>query len=376
MWGKRSRAVTLLVGLLAFALVFSACGGSDSDSNGSDAGSGSKSEASPDPVKLKVAISPYQDVNTLFVGIEQGFYEEAGIELEIVKTGWAAAQELLIGNQVDLANISDGDVVLQNAQGHDTTLAFPIFLFSAGALMFDPEKHDWKTYESFAEAAGGDGPEAVKKTLEQIKGKKIGVSAAGNEYATFVGLVRYAGLNLKDYEIVDIDSEDLPPALFSGSIDLAIGGIPQRLAAIREGYEALIGQTALPGGVHHGGLGAHRSWLEENPELASKLQGVIIKTLDYIAQNPDEAFPAISEVLKESGTEISTEELKTVWNKIEFFPDSKEYYEEHIFSPEGKFYWKDRFDLVVGELTKAGKIKELEVPMEDLYKAEEIIGSL
>ena len=72
-------------------------------------------------IKVKVALSAFQDVNTIHVGIAKGFYKDAGIELEIQNTDWPGAQELLIGGHVDMATTSDADVVLQNAKGLDTT---------------------------------------------------------------------------------------------------------------------------------------------------------------------------------------------------------------------------------------------------------------
>src|SRR6266511_2538187 len=82
--------------------------------------------------KVRVALSAFQDVNTIHVGIQKGFYKEAGITLEIQNTDWPGAQELLIGGHVEMATTSDADVVLQNAKGLDTTLTFPLFYFAGG----------------------------------------------------------------------------------------------------------------------------------------------------------------------------------------------------------------------------------------------------
>jgi len=47
----------------------------------------------------------------------------------------------------------------------------------------------------------------------------------------------------------------LPPALLSGSVDIMIAGIPQRLAVLKEGYATLMDQTAVPSTVAHAGFG-------------------------------------------------------------------------------------------------------------------------
>jgi NitT/TauT family transport system substrate-binding protein len=325
--------------------------------------------------QVKVGMSAFQDVNTLYVGDEKGFFEDEGIELEYLRTDWPGANELLTGNKVDIATSSDADIILQNAQEHATTLAFPLYYFAGGGLMYNPDRFDWKTFEEIKTETQGDDKEAVRRTLEQAKGKKIGVSAGGGEYATFIGMLDYAGLSENDYQIVDLAQEELPPALVSGSIDGMISGIPQRLAVIDEGYKTLIDQTALPSTIVHAGFGAQRKWIDENPELAAKIQKVIFKTLTYIENNPNEAFPIISDKLQEGGTKMSTEDLKKIWNNMEFFLANKEEYKREVLDSNGRFYWRERFSNTVKNLEETGEIQELQVPLEKLNYGMKVVKS-
>jgi len=93
-----------------------------------------------------------------------------------------------------------------------------------------------------------------------------------------------------------------------------------------------------------------------------RLEGVILKTLDYVEKNPDEAFPIISEKLGEQGTKVDSQALKGVWNKMEFFPNSKAWYVEKVMTKGGQFYWKDRFETIVNNLKAEGRIAALKVP--------------
>ncbi len=326
--------------------------------------------------QVKVGMSAFQDVSTLYVATEKGFFREEGLELEYVTTDWPGANELLTGRKVDIATSSDADVILQNAQGHDTTLAFPLYYFAGGGLMYNPNKYNWKTFEEFKTETRGDIKEAVKKTLEQAKGKKVGVSAGGGEYATFIGIIDFVGLDANDYKIIDLAQEELPPALLSGSIDIMISGIPQRLAVLEEGYKTLIDQTALPSTVVHAGFAAQRSWVDENPERAAKIQKVIFRTLDYIEKNPNEGFPIISDKLREAGTVMSTEDLKRVWNDMEFFLTNKEAYQQQVLDPDGRFYWRSRFSATVEDLKETEKIRGLQLPLEKLNYGVKVVKNL
>src|SRR5699024_8294145 len=162
-------------------------------------------------------------------------FEEEGIDIELQQTDWAGGNDLLEGGKVDLATAGDSDIILQNAAGSDTTLAFPIFYYTGAALMYDDKEHDWKTFDEYNEETD-DKKEAMRKTLEQVKGAKIGLNKSVSEYTSFIAMLDYAGLDSDDFEIVDMAQEDIPPALLEGSVDIMISGIPQRLAVQKEGY--------------------------------------------------------------------------------------------------------------------------------------------
>lgn len=328
------------------------------------------------PTKVKVAIAAFEDTLSLWVGVEKGIFAEEGIELEIQNADWSGAAELLVGGHVDIASNGDADVVTQNANGLDTTLAFPLFYFAGGALMYDPRKYpDWKTYHDLLDG-GVSMVDAVRQSMEQVKGATIGVSATGSEYASLLEMVKVAGLKIEDYRIIDLSQEELPPALISGSIDIMISGTPQRMAVARQGYISLIDQTALPSTVAHAGYIAKRSWVDANTDTAVRLQRGIIRTLDYIEKNQDEAFPIISAKMRESGTEMPVEDIKAVWNVMTFFPNSKEWFEEKVVSESGEFYWKIRFEQLVANLQEGGKVTEVNTPLADLYYGLKIVPQI
>lgn len=323
-------------------------------------------QAAPKLTEVKVALSSFQDVCSIYVGIEKGFYKEAGIKLNVKRVDWPGANELGVGGQVDMWTTSDADVIQQNNAGADTTLAFPLFYFGGGGLMYDPKKYQWKTYENTVKK-GSKIEDDIKTVLTQAVGKKVGVSSGGGEYATFAELVSTAGMQLSEFVIVDLAQEELPPALISGSIDIMISGIPQRLAVGKLGYATLMDQRALPSSIVHAGFGAKRSWVNKNMKVAQAIQNTIFKTLTYVEKNPSKAFPIISKCLAAGGTKVDASELTAVWNKMEFFPSDKKWYVDNVVTPGGKFYWKDRFQTVVDNLKDGKKIKDnFSVPLANL----------
>jgi NitT/TauT family transport system substrate-binding protein len=333
--------------------------------------------ASAQPVKeIRVALSAFQNVNSIYVGIAKGFYEKEGLKLVIQNTDWPGANELLIGEHADIATSSDADIVLQNARGLDTTLAFPLFYFAGGGLMYDPRKLKWKTLKEILPTVGGDMTAAIKATLVQAKGSRVGVSAAGGEYASFVQMLTVAGLKPSDYKIVDLAQEELPPALIAGSVDIMISGIPQRIAMLKQGFATLMDQTAVPSTVVHAGFAARRAWVEQNFDTSVKLEKVILQTLKYCDDNKDECFKIISDNMRREGTELTIDDLKSEWNSMEYFPDGKSWFETKVAAPDGQFYWKSRLETVVKNLGEQGRIKNFSTPLPDLYDGLKIINAI
>lgn len=311
----------------------------------------------------------------MYVGIEKGFFKDAGIELEIQNTDWPGGNEALIGNHVDLAGFADSELILANAKNIDVTMVLPLFEFAGGAGMYDSKKHpDWKTYDEFLQQANGDRKEALKLTLQQMKGVKIGTLIPGGEYGTLLVMSDYTGLNFKDFNLVNLTQEDLPPALFNGSIDVMLGGIPQRLAALKQGYKVLYDQSALPSTAAHAGFAAHRSWAKDHMDLLVTMQKAIFRTQQYILDNPAESYDIIAKHMRDQGSAEDPKDLYNVWNKMEYFSASKEQYQQEIASPSGKLYWKDRYEELVREFKKDGTLKgDLPVPLEDLNWALQVV---
>ncbi len=326
--------------------------------------------------EVKVGLSAFQNVNSIYVGIAKGFYEQAGIKLSIQNTDWPSANELLIGDNVDIATSSDADIVLQNARGIDTTLAFPLFYFAGGGLMYDPHKFKWKSLNDILPTVGNNMTEAIKQALIQAKGARVGVSSGGAEYASFVQMLSVAGLTPSDYKIVDLSQEELPPALIAGSIDIMISGIPQRIAMLKQGYATMMDQSAVPSTIAHAGFAAHRAWVDKNFDTAVKLETVIMKTLDYCNHNKDECFAIIAENMRREGTDLTPADLKTEWNIMEFFPDGKKWFDEKVVSPDGQFYWKSRLETVVKNLQAQGRITDFKTPLPDLYYGLKVVNAM
>lgn len=125
----RHRSPRLLAGTLAVALAAStalvACG-SDADSSGSDAGTGSSSSGT---TKVTVALD-YIANNASFVGFyvaeEKGYYDEAGLDVDIKGYSTTTADVLVNAGKADFGTIDQPSLIMDRAAGQPLTAVMAI----------------------------------------------------------------------------------------------------------------------------------------------------------------------------------------------------------------------------------------------------------
>ncbi|MEL6207440.1 MAG: ABC transporter substrate-binding protein [Pseudomonadota bacterium] len=139
----------------------------------------------------------------IVVAEELGFFEEAGLEVEIVAPADPSAPpKLVAAGQADLAVSYQPQLHLQVAEG--------LPLVRVGTLISTPLN---------CLLVRGDGP---IKTLADLDGAKVGFSVAGVEEALLKELLAKGGLTLDAIEMVNVNFS-LSPALLTGQVDAVIG---------------------------------------------------------------------------------------------------------------------------------------------------------
>lgn len=339
---------------------------------------GEQEEELPQELKrVRIAISPFQDVLSLYVGLEKGWFEEVGIDLEVVDTTWPGGGELLVAGEVDLGNAADADVIIQNAQDQPTTFALMLYFFQANAVLVHPEDN-LKTFNEFFQETG-DFQASMKGAMEQLDGKTICLLFTGPQATSLKAFAESADMTYPDdFNLINMEEEEgLAAFLGSGrTCDAYMGGIPQRLRATKEGKEILVDQSNLPETVIHAGFAANRDWAAENLDTLAAMQAVIYRIQQHILENPEDGFGIIVRRLNAlSGADTTVEELSDVWNNIEYFPASAEETYDLVLEPSSMNYWKPRWEAVNQQFAEEGTTgKELSAEeIEASYYVDEVL---
>jgi len=209
------------VGLsLATILMAAACGGTGQPASAPSPSAGATA-APPPPVHLEVSYSNIiGDELPLWATKEGGFFEKNGLEVNLSNIASAQGVPAVLAGQVTFAQVGGSEVLAAVANGADLVVVGQL----AGVYPF------------VLEVA------ADIKTVNDLKGKKIGVSSPGSssDIATRVALKKMGLDPDKDVSIQPVGSAaNRTAALLSGAIQGGVSQPPDSLTLEAKGFHVL-----------------------------------------------------------------------------------------------------------------------------------------
>jgi NitT/TauT family transport system substrate-binding protein len=216
------RALALSVATLVLA---AACGGTAlAPSPSPTVGGTTAATATPKPSPFKLVVSYSNiigDELPLWSTKEGGFFEQNALEVgDLQNIASAQGVPAIISNQVQVAQVGGSEVMSANAEGADLVVVAQL----AGVYPF------------VLEVA------APIKTVADLRGKKVGVSAPGSssDIATRAALKRMGLDPDKDVTILPVGSAaQRTAAMLSGAIDAGVSQPPDSLAVEAKGFHVL-----------------------------------------------------------------------------------------------------------------------------------------
>ncbi|QEO14713.1 ABC transporter substrate-binding protein [Agromyces intestinalis] len=276
----RRRRLAMFGALAATAaLVFSACSTGDSGDAG---GGGGDAGGELTPVKLQLQWLPQGQFAGYFAAVDQGYFEDEGLEVEIIPSGGdIVPQDALANGDVDYAIAWVPKVLGSIEQGANLTDIAQIFQRS-GTLQV-----------SWADS----GIEEVA----DFEGKKIGSWGFGNEWEIFAAMAA-EGLDSTTVQIITQDFN--MNAFLQGDIDAAQAMTYNEYAQLLESVNPDTGELYQPddfnvisyedteGAMLQDAIWADTERLEsdtEYQETTVKFLKAVIRGWVFAAENPEQA---------------------------------------------------------------------------------------
>lgn len=283
----RSPRWTWLVFAVAVAVGLAACGGTGASPSESpsaaatEAASAASTEseapseapAEPEISTIQLGLLPLADVAPVYIGIEEGFFEEEGLTIEIVPVqGGAAAIPALVNGELDITFGNFVSFFLASSSGLDLRI-------------IADQNHATPGFSSIMTL-----PDSGIAAPADLVGRKLAVNTLSNvAEITSRAQIKDAGADPDAVEYTEIPFPEMIAALEQGSVD-AIFAVEPFATLARQQLQAVEVVNPYGGrleGFPVAGFQATAEFAEQNPNTVAAFQRAMIKASALAASTPD-----------------------------------------------------------------------------------------
>src|SRR6266540_383578 len=187
----------------------------------------------PAPAKrpLRVGFSDWPGWTAFEIGIQKGWFKEAGVDVKFDWFEYAPSMEAFAAGKVDAVMMTMGDALVTGAPGA-RSVAILITDYSNGNDMIVAKK--------------GIG------SLKSLKGKKVGLETGLVEHLMLTKGLEKIGMKIDDVKLVNVPTHQTAQTLASGSVDAIGAWQPNAGQALKAapGSKAILTSADLPGLIY------------------------------------------------------------------------------------------------------------------------------
>ena len=234
----------------------------------------------------------------MFIAKELGYFDDAGInmDIQIIEDESTYAALLVQGSVQFLATAQDPNIKM----------------FANGT----PSRY----VLAMDASCGADGLVAAEeiKSMDDLKGKTLALDTAASSYYFFLTALEDASsLKEEDINLAEMsDTTEAGLAFMSGQVDAAIMWEPELSEALDsvEGAHTLVTSADYPETILDS-LVVNTDYAEEHPEVVEAVAEAWYKAIDFMKENPEEAY----EMMASGFEEVTAEDIASDVEGLEFF---------------------------------------------------------
>ena len=247
---------------------------------------------------VTMAFCTWTGYSPMFIAQEKGYFEEAGLNVDI---------QVIEDESTYAALITQGSVqFLATAQDPN------IKMYANGATS--------RFILAMDASVGADGLVATDDivTLDDLAGKTLALDKSASSYYFFLtALENGSSLTEENINVIDMgDTTEAGLAFMSGAVDAAIMWEPELSEALDsvEGAHALVTSADYPDTILDS-MVVNTKFAEENPEAVEGVVEAWYKAIDFLKENPEEAY----ELMASGYDEVSAEDIASDVQGLNFF---------------------------------------------------------
>ena len=234
---------------------------------------------------LKVAYSDWPGWIAWDIGIQKGWFKDAGVNVDFAWFEYAPSMDAFSAGKVDAVAVTNGDALVTGSSGAPSKCILI---------------NDYSNGNDMIVAKPGI------KSVADLKGKKIGVEVGLVDHLLLLKALESAKLSEKDVKITNVTTDQTPQALKSGTVDAIAAWQPNSGQALKDvaGSTAVFTSANAPGLIFDHLCVNPKSLAERHADW-EKVVGVWFKIADFIKNpaNVDEAAKIMGARVKMPGDE-------------------------------------------------------------------------
>lgn len=163
------------------------------------------------------------------VGVEKGWFEEAGVEVSFEWFDYVASMDAYSAGQLDAVCMTNGDALVTGASGRRSTMAII---------------NDFSNGNDMIVAQPGIG------SVAELAGKKVGVEIGFVGHLLLLRALEKSGLTEDDVELINVRTNETPMVLASGEVDAIVAWQPSSSQSL----QMVPGSTSIYSSANDPGL--------------------------------------------------------------------------------------------------------------------------
>jgi len=211
---------------------------------------------------LRIGYSDWPGWVAWEVGIEKGWFKEAGVDVKFEWFDYVASMDAFAAGKLDAVGMTNGDTLVTGSTG-------------AKGVMF--LVNDYSNGNDMVIAAPGI------NSVKELKGKKVGVEVGFVSHLLLINALEDNGLTEADVELVNVPTNETPQVLASGQVDAIVAWQPSSGSALKlvPGSKAIYTSANKPGLIYDM-LAASPQSLAAHRDDYKKVLKVWYRIVDYL----------------------------------------------------------------------------------------------
>lgn len=249
-------------------------------------------QTSTEKIKIMLDWLPNTNHTGLYVALENGYFKNQGIDVEIIQPTDSPTEQLVASNQAQFG------ISYQEQMTYALTAKNPMPIKAIGTIL----QHNTSGFASVTSSG--------IKSPKDFAGKKYGAFGSPSEKAILSGIMQSEGASVNEVDIIQVDTGDfftLVPNqvdfawIFEGwtGMEAKLRGIDLNYIELRTVDETFDYYTPI--------IIGNNDFMEKNPEVAKKLMSAITQGYIFSVKNPEAAATVFSKYVPEANPELIKE---------------------------------------------------------------------